>query len=132
MSYVSSNLHLSAGIFLLFVNFNAGYFVWVPSNLLTYAAVSCKTSSSWILYFHSFFWIHPHIISFLSSEYLHIDVNPYCNTFQYHSEVHKHAIMLISFAGVLAQINSADSSGEKQFKPAQWVLAVTLPFLSST
>lgn len=34
-------------------------------------------------------------------------------------------------AGVLAQICSADSAGEKQFKRAQWALAVTLQFLSA-
>lgn len=125
------NLHLSAGLLLLVANCNAGYFVWVPSILLICAVVYWKTASSWTWYFHSFFWIHPHIFSFLSSERLHIDVNPHCNTLQYHSEVHKHAIILMAFAGVLAQICSADSAGEKQFKRAQWALAVTLQFLSA-
>lgn len=54
----------------------------------------------------------------LSSEFLHINVNPCCNTFRYHSEVRKHAIILIAFPGVLAQVCSlsVDSAGEKQFK----------------
>lgn len=120
--------------------FLLGYFYWLLISVLDIlfghhltccAVVYWKTASSWPLYFCSFFWIYPHIVSFLSSEYLHIDINPYCNTFQYHSEVHQHAIILIAFAGVLAQICSADSAGERQFKRAQWVLTVTLQFLSS-
>ena len=54
--------------------------------------------------------------SFLSSEFLHINVNHCCNTFHYCSEVCKHAVILIAFPGVLAQVCSTDSAGEKQFK----------------